>query len=155
MRTRTILASLAVFFAGIAICFAASNVNMGTWKLNEAKSKVSPGANKNTMVVYTAAGDSVKVVTDGTGPDGKPMHTEWTGKYDGKDYPCTGDAASDTRAYTKVDANTMKISVKKAGKETAALTIVMAADGKSRTVTTMGTDAAGKKTTSTSVYDKQ
>jgi hypothetical protein len=49
----------------------------------------------------------------------------------------------------------MKLSVKKGGKETAALTIVLAADGKSRTVTTMGTDAAGKKTTSISVYDKQ
>jgi hypothetical protein len=33
--------------------------------------------------------------------------------------------------------------------------IVVAADGKSRTVTVTGTDAAGKKFTSTAVYDKQ
>lgn len=153
MNRKTILATLAGLCIGAA-AFAA-DANMGTWKLNEAKSKLSPAGNKNTMVVYTAAGDGVKVVTDGVGPDGKPMHTEWTGKYDGKDYPVTGDAASDTRAYTKVDANTIKISVKKGGKETAMVTIVMAADGKSRTVTTAGTDAAGKKTTSVSVYDKQ
>jgi hypothetical protein len=153
MNRKAILATLAGLCIGTA-AFAA-DANMGTWKLNEAKSKLSPGGNKNTMVVYTAAGDSVKVVTDGVGPDGKPMHTEWTGKYDGKDYPVTGDAASDTRAYTKVNANTNRISVKKGGKETATVTIVMAADGKSRTVTTAATDASGKKTTSTSVYDKQ
>ncbi|MDQ6891746.1 MAG: hypothetical protein M3167_03595 [Acidobacteriota bacterium] len=154
MNRKTILATLAGLCIGVAVCLAADG-NMGTWKLNEAKSKLSPGGNKNTMVVYTAAGDAVKVVTDGVGPEGKPLHTEWTGKYDGKDYPVTGDAASDTRAYTKVDANTLKISVKKGGKETTTVNIVMAADGKSRTVTTMGTDAAGKKTTSVAVYDKQ
>jgi len=153
MNRKTILATLAGLCIGAA-AFAA-DANIGTWKLNEAKSKLSPGGTKNTMVVYTAAGDGVKVVTDGFGPDGKPMHTEWTGKYDGKDYPVTGDAATDTRAYTKVDGNNLKISNKKAGKETSTVSIVMAADGKSRTVTVMGTDAAGKKTTSISVYDKQ
>jgi hypothetical protein len=154
MNRKTILATLAGFCIGAAVCFAA-DANMGTWKLNDAKSKLSPGVNKNTMVVYVAAGDAVKVVIDGVGPDGKPIHTEWTGKYDGKDYPVTGDATSDTRAYTKADANTLKLSVKKGGKETATGNIAMAADGKSRTVTTTTTDAAGKKATSVAVYDKQ
>lgn len=154
MNRKTILATLTGLCIGATICLAA-DANMGTWKLNEAKSKLNPNGAKNTMVVYTAAGDGVKVVTDGVGSDGKPLHTEWTGKYDGKDYPVTGDAASDTRAYTKVGANDLKISVKKAGKETATVTVAMAADGKTRTVTTTSTDAAGKKTTSTAVYDKQ
>ena len=154
MNRKTILATLAGLSIGAAMCLAA-DANMGTWKLNEAKSKLNPGSTKNTMVVYTAAGDAVKVVTDGFGPDGKPLHTEWTGKYDGKDYPVTGDAASDTRAYTKVGANDLKISIKKAGNETATVSVAMAADGKTRTVTTTATYAAGKKTTSTSVYDKQ
>jgi hypothetical protein len=47
--------------------------------------KFGPGATKNSTVVYEAAGDSVKVTTDGTSGDGKPVHTEWTGKFDGKD----------------------------------------------------------------------
>jgi hypothetical protein len=34
---------------------------MGTWKLNEAKSKLSSGAPKNSTVVYEAAGENVKV----------------------------------------------------------------------------------------------
>ena len=46
MKTRTILGSLVAFFAGAILCFAA-DAHMGTWKLNEAKSKFSPGATKN------------------------------------------------------------------------------------------------------------
>ena len=89
---------------------------MGTWKLNEAKSKFSPGAAKNTTVVYEAAGDSVKVTVDGVGADGKPSHNEWTGKFDGKDYPLTGDPTADSRSYKKIDARTMELTNKKGGK---------------------------------------
>src|SRR5712672_3517661 len=100
MRRRTILASLAVFFAGITLAFAADmSPNMGTWKLNEAKSKFSPGATKNSTVVYAPAGDMVKVTVDGTDKDGKATHNEWTGKFDGKDYPVTGDPNIDSRSY--------------------------------------------------------
>ena len=146
MRTRTILASLAVFFAGVALCFA-GDPQMGTWKLNEAKSKLSPGATKNHTVVYQAAGDSVKVIVDGVEKDGKAAHNEWTGKFDGKDYPVTGDPTSDSRAYKKVDDHTLAMTIKKGGKVTVTGSIVVAADGKSRKVTTsvMGT----------AVYDKQ
>ena len=152
MNRKTILATLAGLCIG-AVAFAADG-NMGTWKMNEAKSKIGAGSNKNTMVVYSAAGDSVKVVIDGTGPDGKPIHNEWTGKFDGKDYPVVGDATSDTRAYTKVDAKTMNLVVKKGGKTTATGSIVLAADGKSRTVSTTATDPAGKKVDTVGVYDK-
>src|SRR5215470_4243175 len=115
MRTRTVLASLLVMFAGAALCFAA-DPNLGTWKLNESKSKIPADGTKNNTVVYTAAGDSVKVVVDGVSGDGKPIHSEWTGKYDGKDYPVTGDANSDMRSCKKVDANTTAFSVKQKGK---------------------------------------
>ena len=63
---------------------------MGTWKLNEAKSKLSAGGPRNHTVAYTAAGDSVKVTVEGVDAEGKPARNEWTGKFDGKDYPVTG-----------------------------------------------------------------
>src|SRR5271157_1793435 len=94
MRIRTILLTLATLFAAVVACFAAGDVNMGTWKLNEAKSKISPGTAKNVTVVYAPAGDAVKVTVDGVDADGKPAHNEWTGKFDGKDYPVTGDPAA-------------------------------------------------------------
>jgi hypothetical protein len=154
MKTRTILLTLAVLFTAVGVSFAA-DVNMGTWKLNDAKSKLSPGTGKNTTVVYAAAGDSVKVTVDGVDADGKPTHNEWTGKFDGKDYPVTGDPASDMRAYKRVNDHTLALTVKKSGKVTTTGQIVVSADGKSRTVTVNGTDAKGKKISSSSVYDKQ
>jgi hypothetical protein len=85
MKPRTILTGLAVFFVGVVVCFAA-DLNMGTWKLNEAKSKLAPGGAKNTTVVYEAVGDMVKITVDGVDAAGKPVHHEWTGKYDGNDF---------------------------------------------------------------------
>ena len=82
------------------------------------------------------------------------MHTEWTGKLDGKDYPLTGDAISDSRAFKKIDEKTIEITSKKDGKVTGTGTIVVSADGKSRTVTTTMTNAKGEKVTTTAVYDK-
>ncbi len=154
MKAKTIVLTLVLCFVGVAVCFA-DDANMGTWKLNEAKSKLAPGAPKNNTVVYEAAGDNVKVTVDGTDKDGKPTHNEWTGKFDGKDYPVTGDPSSDARSYTKIDDRTLGLNVKKGGKVTTSGRIVVSADGKSRTVTTSGTDSKGKKVKSTAVYDKQ
>ena len=154
MKARTMVVTLALCFVGVAVCLA-EDANMGTWKLNEAKSKLAPGAPKNSTVVYEAAGDNVKITVEGTDSEGKPLHNEWTGKFDGKDYPVTGDPNSDARAYTKVDDHTLEFTVKKGDKVTTTGRVVVSADGKSRTVTTSGTDAKGKKVSSTAVYDKQ
>jgi hypothetical protein len=155
MKRMICLLSFVMLFAAASACMAAADVNLGTWKLNEAKSKFSPGAPKNTSVVYEAAGDSVKVTVDGVGADGQPTHNEWTGKFDGKDYPLTGDPSADSRSYKKIDARTMELTNKKDGKPVATGKITVSADGKSRTVAVSGTDASGKKVTSTAVYDKQ
>ena len=153
MKTKRIVLTVAMCFIAVTVAFASPQ--MGTWKLNEAKSKFPAGASKNTTVVYEAAGDSVKVTVDGVTADGKPTHNEWTGKFDGKDYPVTGDPASDTRSLKKIDDRTLDLTVKKDGKVTTTGRIVVSADGKSRTLTSSGTDAKGKKVKNTAVYDKQ
>jgi hypothetical protein len=154
MKARSIVLGLALCFAAVGVCFA-DDPNMGTWKLNEAKSKIGAGAPKNTTVVYEASGDSVKITVDGVDAEGKPTHNEWTGKFDGKDYAVTGDPASDTRSYKKINARTLALTVKKGDKVATSGRIVVSADGKSRTVTTTTTDPKGKKVSSTAVYDKQ
>jgi hypothetical protein len=154
MKTKKIVMNLAVCLVAVAASFA-SSPNMGTWRLNETKSKIPAGAAKNTTVVYEAAGDDVKVTVDGIDAKGKPTHNEWTGKFDGKDYPLTGDPDSNTRSYKKVNGRTTELTNKKDGKVTITGRIVVSADGKSRTVTVSGMDATGKKVTSTAVYDKQ
>jgi len=154
MKARNLILTLALCFTGAALCFA-DNPNLGTWKLNEAKSKIPAGAPKNTTVVYEAAGDNIKVTTDGTGRDGKPSHTEWTGKFDGKDYPLTGDPTADSRSYKQINDRTLEIANKMGGKVTTSGRIVVSEDGKTRTLHLTGTDSAGKKITSHTVYDKQ
>ena len=113
------------------------------------------GVQKNSTVVYTKDGDNVKVAIDGTDATGKAYHSDWTGKFDGKDYPLTGDPSADTRAYKVIDDHTLVGTTKKGGKESTIARIVLSADGKTRTVTVSGTDASGAKTTSTQIYDKQ
>ena len=154
MRVTAVVLTLVLCFVGVAVCFS-DDANMGTWKLNEAKSQFGPGAPKNHTVVYAAAGYNVKVTVDGTDRDGKPTHNEWTGKFDGKDYPVMGDTNSDTRSYEKIDDHTLGLNVKKGGKITISGRIVVSPDGKSRKVTTSGTDSKGNKVSSMAVYDRQ
>jgi hypothetical protein len=155
MNRRMWFAMFMVLFAAVAVCVAADDSLIGTWKLDEAKSKLVAGMPKNTTVVYTAAGDSLKVTVEGVGTDGKATHNEWTGKFDGKDYPLTGDSTADARSYKRVDANTLELTNKKDGKVVISGRIVVSADGKTRTVTISGTGPDGKKLTSTAVYNKQ
>jgi len=154
MQIRTIGLTLAFCFLGGALCFAA-DPQMGTWKLNESKSKITPGTMKNTHVVYSSMLGQVKIKSDGIDANGKPVHVEWSGKFDGKDYPVSGDPNSDARSYTKVNERTLMTTNKKNGKVTVTGQIVVSADGKSRTVTLNGTTPKGKKFKNIAVFDKQ
>jgi hypothetical protein len=154
MKLKAFTVTLALCFAGAAVSLAQSP-QMGTWKLNEAKSKIPAGYQKNTTVIYTMAGDNMKVTTDGTDATGKPMQTSWTGKFDGKDYPLTGDPSADSRMYTKIDDHTLTITNKKGGNVVMTGRVVVSADGKSRTLKSTATDSAGKKISNTAAYDKQ
>ena len=153
MKAKTIALTISLVFVSVALGFQ-DDLQIGTWKLNEAKSKFA-GKARNQTVVYEAAGDQTKVTVDGVDENGAAVHNEWTGKFDGKDYPLTGDATADARSYRMINKNTMALTVKKDGKATVTGRIVVSADGKSRTVTTTATDAQGKKVTNVAVYDKQ
>ena len=156
MKARTIFGTLVGLVASIAISYAAaSDPNMGTWKLNETKSKITPGSPKNTTVTYTADGGKIKVVVDGVDKDGKATHNEWLGMFDGQDYKIVGDPLLETRGYKQIDPNTVELWNKAGGQVMVRGKIVTAPDGKSRTVTTTRKDASGKDVTDVYVYDKQ
>jgi hypothetical protein len=148
------IGALLLLAAGIAYA-AGIDAFMGTWKLDEAKSKITAGVPKNSTVVYTMDGDNVKVGIDGTDAKGQTFHSDWTGKFDGKEYALTGDSSTDMRSYKVINDHTLLAISKKDGKETLSARIVLSADGKTRTVTVSGTDASGAKITSTQIYDKQ
>src|ERR1043165_788303 len=152
MKAKTIALAISLVFVTVAMGFQ-NNPFIGTWKLNEAKSKLA-GKARNQTVVYETAGDQIKVTVDGVDENGGAVHSEWTGKFDGKDYPVTGDANGDTRSYRMINKNTIALTNKKGGKTTLTGRIVVSRNGKSRTVTTTATDAGGKKVTNVAVYDK-
>ena len=154
MKTRIAVVAVALSFVAAAACFAA-NPHMGTWKLNEAKSKLAPGMGKNSTVVYSEQKDKIKITVDGVDKDGKPTHSVWVGKFDGKAYPVKGNLPYNSVAYKVVNDRTNDITVMKDGKIGWTGQITVAADGKSRTVTINGTDANGKKFKGKAVYDKE
>src|ERR1044071_7863290 len=153
MKIRITAVVTALSFAATVACFAA-NPQMGTWKLNEGKSKVAPGMGKSTTVTYSEQGDKIKVVVNGVDKYGKPTQGVWVGKWDGKAYKTTGNLAWDSAAYKVVNDYTNDITTMKNGKIMWTGHITVSKDGKSRTVTVNCTDANGKKFTSKSVYDK-
>jgi len=158
MKLKTLALTLTLCFAGAAVSFAQTvhqNPQMGTWKLNEAKSDIPAGSPKNTTVIYAGDGDNIKVTTDGVDATGKPLQTSWTGKFDGKDYPLTGDSSADARAYTLINGRNLTFANKKDGKVVLTGHVAVSSNGKQRTLKTSGTDAAGKKISVKAVYDKQ
>lgn len=156
MNRKSFLCTCALLLLTVGISYAAGNdAFMGTWKLNEAKSKTIAGMPKNSTVVYTMGGDNVKVGIDGTDAKGQTYHSDWTGKFDGKDYALTGDPANDMRSYKVVNSHTLSTLSKKDGIETLSARIVVSPDGKTRTVTVSGKDASDAKITGTQIYDKQ
>ena len=153
MKAKTIALTISLVFVSVALGFQ-NNPHIGTWKLNEAKSKFE-GKTRHHTIVYEAAGEQTKITVDGVDENGNAVHNEWTGKFDGKDYPVKGDASSDARSYQMIDKNTLAITNKKGGKATVTGRIVISNDGRSPTVTTTATSAQGKQVTNVAVYDKQ
>jgi hypothetical protein len=129
---------------------------IGTWTLNAAKSKFSPGpAPKSMTVTYSAEGtDGMKIVVDVTPPDAAAQHWEMTGHYDGKEYPVTGNPNADAISMKRIDDRTGESTFKKDGKVTATNVRKLSADGKTLTITSKGTTADGKPRHDVQVFEK-
>jgi hypothetical protein len=141
MKTKTIALSLGLIL--IAAGLYAADPFEGTWKLNESKSKLTKGTDKDTKIVYNnhSTGDEVTVTADGVEGNGTPIHTEWKGKFDGKDYEVAGDPDADKRSYKKMNDRTLFMTAKKGNEIVAQGFIVVSADGKSQDITLVSPDA--------------
>jgi hypothetical protein len=153
----TLVLGVGVLAVAALVTAQAKDPFVGTWTLNLAKSKYSPGpAPKSTTSTYEAAGKGYKVSVKTEPATGPVQQWSYTSDLDGKDVPITGNSPNaDTVAAKRIDAHTLEIVSKKNGKVTTTQKNVVAADGKTRTVTTTGTDAQGQKVNNVAVYDKQ
>jgi hypothetical protein len=155
-RSAAVAGLLTAALAG-AVVAQAGDPQIGTWKLNVAKSTFSPGpAPKSGTTVIEAAGAGAKLIVDQTAADGTARHWGFTANYDGKDVPVVGNNPdADTVARTRVNANTVETISKKAGTIVTTQQSTVSADGKTRTVTTKGVNAAGQKVNNVAVYERQ
>lgn len=156
MRRYRVAACLVSALA-LAISVHAADPEVGTWKANLAKSTYSPAelAPKSVTVKIEPVDNGIKVIVDTVDPSGKPRHYDYTVKYDGKDYPVAGDPSRDATAAKRIDEYTLEQVSKKDGKVTTTNRIVVARDGKSRTQTTTGTDAQGRKISNVVFWERQ
>jgi len=154
--TRTLLAASAIVLGSSLLLAQTPSVMPGQWTLDVSKSSFSPGpAPKSQHAVLTAIPNGIRTSADRVEADGKLVHFEWNGTFDGKDQPVIGDPARDYVSVKKVDDYTIEVTNKKAGKVTTVLRAVYAKDGKSRTETTTGTNAAGKAVKNVTYWTKQ
>jgi len=158
MRRNLLMASLAaccIMVVSSSAVLAADNW-LGSWKLDVAKSKYSPGpAPKSFALKFEATPDGTRLTSDGVGADGKAIHTMYVSKFDGKDVPWEGNADADTAAPKKVDDNNYVNTWKKGGKPTMTTNVAVSADGKTLTVKQTGMNVKGEAVSITAVYNKQ
>jgi hypothetical protein len=150
------LLGLAVATALPQAGLAQNNPRIGTWKLNLAKSKYSPGPPpRSNTAIFEAVGQGLRATAEGTDAQGNPTKAVFGPYfYDGKSYPITGSPAYDAPSYKQVNASTFESTRTKVGK-VVQTTTVLSADGKSFTLTTTGVDEKGQQINSVAVYDKQ
>lgn len=157
MQFRWIKVVLAI--VSLSVGASAADSSIGTWKLNVAKSKYSPGPPpKSVTLKYETAGDGVKLSVERIDEQGKATSGGYTAKYDGKDVPYAGTGGplgAETVALKRIDASTVEATFKRGGKVIATARGVVSADGKTRTITTTGTNEQGQKVHNVAVYDKQ
>jgi hypothetical protein len=134
----------------------AADPAVGTWKLNVAKSKYTPGpAPKSATITYEETSDGIKRTGESIDAEGKSTSFSYTAKLDGKDYPITGTDLYDAIAPKRINDHTTQATLKKSGKVVSTARRVVSKDGKMMTLTMTGTDASGKKMKNIAVYDKE
>jgi hypothetical protein len=153
---KSLLVGTVLAISGTAMAAGAADPVVGTWVLNVAKSKFSPGpAPKAQTRTYAATADGIDLVVTGTNADGSAISQKSSFKYDGKDYAISGSADYDTLSLKKIDDHTVESVQKKAGKAVGKTKRTVSKDGKVLTLTSKGHGASGGMYDNVMVFDRK
>ena len=158
MRKQAFVRAIAVCAAVlISASLALAGENwIGSWKVDLAKSKYSPGpAPKSAILKFESTSAGIKLTTDIVDGEGKALKGGFTSKFDGTEVPLTGNPNADVGSPKRLDDNSYENVWKKAGKVTITAKAVVSADGKTLTITQTGTDTQGRAVNITAVFDRQ
>ncbi|HSB17078.1 MAG TPA: hypothetical protein VLE22_21690 [Bryobacteraceae bacterium] len=151
MKTLRFLSMLA-----LGVTAWAADPAIGTWMLNTAKSKYSPGPPPmSATITYEETADGIKRTGESVDAEGKKTSFEYTAKYDGKEYPVSGSDEFDTITLHRVNDRTTQATLKKSGNVVSSARRVVSKDGKEMTLTITGTNSKGQKMRNVAVYEKQ
>lgn len=93
-RVLALAAVVAFTLVAPGLLSAQSNTEMGTWKLNVAKSKYTPGpAPKSETRTYRMEGNAITVTREGVAADGSKISYTTSGHEDGKEVKIDGRSA--------------------------------------------------------------
>jgi hypothetical protein len=153
---RLLRAAAVVCCLSAPMLWAATNPIIGTWKMNVAKSKFSPGpAPKSVTSTFTQEGDWVVTKTDAVESGGQPVTRNNRYKIDGKDYPYEGPQGKGTISLKRINDHTTEAMLKFAGGHMLTTRSVISKDGKTRTMSSSGMNAKGEKVSTVTVWERQ
>jgi hypothetical protein len=143
------------------VTFSAQSADpwIGTWKVNLEKSTYSPGPKPTigwTIKFESLPDGGMKRTIDAMNPEGKAIHIELVGAFDGNDYPVKdAQFPNTTAAFKRLDSRTFEVITKVDGKPTATNRVVISADSKTMTATITDKNREGQTVNNVIVSDKQ
>ena len=124
----------------------------GTWKLNLAKSKISPGPPPQSVTVTFAPDGTTTLEIVNDKGKASQFSYPWSG---GKEVPVTGEGLENTTVTDSIQGRTKDNIVKTNGKVVRTSRDILSPDGRSFTATVDITDAQGRSVHGLEVYEKQ
>jgi hypothetical protein len=129
---------------------------IGTWLTTPARtSRFESPPYKRVTIRIEPWQDGLAVIYDMVRTRGGISHMEWTGRFDGREYPVQGVDYVLTNAYRLIDDRSYEITIRRDGRVAATAVALVSADGMTLTVTTTENDAAGKPIATSVVYRRQ
>ena len=154
---------VAVAFLALATVAAAQSKDdpsLGTWRLNVAKSKFTPGPPiKGDTRSYEVNDEGWLIVTTETiQPDGTHTGVRFAAKFDGKAYPQIGRFAPTVTliTYEPVDRLTLKYTQRDtSGKVLSTNTRTVSTDSQTMTIEQRSTDANGRPVVNVELFERR
>jgi len=126
----------------------------GTWSLNVSASSYKPEPlpyKRGKRKIAPAEGGAIAIVDDLVRIRGGILHLEWTGKFDGTDYPVQGVEVALTNAFRCSNDRACVVIQKIDGVVVATEQIAISPDGRTLTTSAAGANGAAARL----VYDRQ
>ena len=153
-------ALLTISLAGTAAAQSKNDPSIGTWKLNVAKSKFTPGPpiQGDTRSYEVNEAGWLFATTETTQPDGTRTGVRFAAKFDGKAYPQIGRFAPTVTliTYEPVDRRTLKYTQRDtSGKIVSTNTRTVSEDGKTMLIEQRTSNASGQPVVNIELFERQ